>query len=82
MDCGRVDQRLSEFRQRDLHAGVGDIDRGRHALDFQHHFVRAGQVIADAGAGKQLLQRRLRRVETGHARRPDAAHRVLRHSSR
>ena len=75
----RIDQRLSEFRQRNLAAGVGNIDRRRHALDFQNHGVRAGQVIADAGAGKKLLQCPLRRVQTGHSGRPDAAHRLLRH---
>ena len=74
-----IDQRLSEFRQRNLQTGVGDIDRGRHALDFQHHGVRAGQVIADAGAGKKLLQGPLRRVQTGHSGRPDASHRLFRH---
>ena len=33
----------------------------------------------DASAGQELLQRRLRGVETCHAGRPDAAHRVSRH---
>ena len=38
----RVDEGLSEFRQRDLHAGVGDINRSCHALNFEQYLVRAG----------------------------------------
>ncbi len=75
----RVDQRLRELRQRNLYAGIGDVNRSRHALNFEQHLVGPGQMKTNAGAGQQLLQRRLGRVEARDTGRPDGAHRVSRH---
>ena len=73
-------QRLGQLRQRILKIGGGYFDRGCHALDFQSGFVRAAQVIADAGAGQKFLQRGLGRIKSSHSRGPDTKHRVSRHS--